>query len=200
MLIENAFEVDADPDRVFGFLSDAHNVATCFPGAELTEELGDDSYRGKVKIKVGPVTAAFTGTATITERDEAGRVAVLSAEGKDTKGTGTAKATARMTVTPADGGSAVRLSTDLTISGKLAQFGRGIMTDVATRMVGELAARVRDQLTAPAAASGVATMAAPVTAAAPAPVEAAPISAGSILRTIVAGWFRRLAARFRSRR
>jgi carbon monoxide dehydrogenase subunit G len=198
MLIENAFEVDAGPDRVFAFLSDAHNVVTCFPGAELTEDLGDDSYRGKVKIKVGPVTAAFTGTATIVERDEAARVAVLRAEGKDTKGTGSAKATAEMRVTPVDGGSAVHLSTDLTISGKLAQFGRGIMTDVATRMVGELASRAREQLAAPVA-GGVATVAAPIAAAAPV-TEAAPISAGSILRTVVAGWFRRLAARFRRRR
>lgn len=193
MLIENAFEVDAEPDRVFAFLSDAHNVVTCFPGAELTEELGDDAYRGKVKIKLGPVTAAFTGTATIVERDEAGRVAVLRAEGKDTKGSGTAKATAEMRVAPVDGGSAVHLTTDLTISGKLAQFGRGIMTDVATRMVGELASRAREQLSAPVA-GGVATVTAP------APVtEAAPISAGSILRTVVAGWFSRLVARFRRR-
>ncbi|GHG57287.1 carbon monoxide dehydrogenase subunit G [Amycolatopsis acidiphila] len=199
MLIENAFELDAGPDRVFAFLSDAHNVVTCFPGAELVEDLGDDSYRGKVKIKVGPVTAAFTGTATIVERDEAGRVAVLRAEGKDTKGTGTAKATAEMRVTPVAGGSAVSLATELIISGKLAQFGRGIMSDVATRMVGELASRVRAQLSQPAA-TGVATVTAPTAVAvdtAPAAVEAAPISAGSILRTVVAGWLRRLAARFR---
>src|SRR5438094_695776 len=122
MLIENSFDVDADPDRVFDFLQNPHNVATCFPGAELTEDLGDDSYRGKVKVKLGPVTASFSGIARITERDEQAHVAVLVAEGKDTRGSGTAKAPATMRVEPSEGGSNVQLTTDLTISGKLAQF------------------------------------------------------------------------------
>jgi carbon monoxide dehydrogenase subunit G len=149
MLIENSFDVAADPDRVFAFLRDPHNVASCFPGAELTEELGDDKYRGKVKIKLGPVTAAFSGTATITELDEAARVAVLVADGKDARGAGTAKAIATMRVEPrAEGGSSVQLTTDLTISGKLAQFGRGIMADVSNRMVGDLATRVRERIEA----------------------------------------------------
>ncbi|GLY82445.1 SRPBCC domain-containing protein [Actinoallomurus iriomotensis] len=149
MIIENSFDVDADPDRVFEFLQNPHNVATCFPGAELTEDLGDDRYKGKVKIKLGPVTASFSGTARITEKDETARVAVLVAEGKDARGSGTAKATATMRVEPKeDGGSSVLLKTDLTISGRLAQFGRGIMADVSNRMVGDLAARVRDRIEA----------------------------------------------------
>ncbi|MGI5227644.1 SRPBCC domain-containing protein [Actinoallomurus sp. CA-142502] len=149
MIIENSFDVDADPDRVFDFLQNPHNVATCFPGAELTEDLGDDRYKGKVKIKLGPVTASFSGTARITEKDETARVAVLVAEGKDARGSGTAKATATMRVEPKeDGGSSVLLKTDLTISGRLAQFGRGIMADVSNRMVGDLAARVRDRIEA----------------------------------------------------
>ncbi|SEF24824.1 hypothetical protein SAMN05421837_102885 [Amycolatopsis pretoriensis] len=146
MLIENSFEVAADPDEVYRFLQDAHNVAACFPGAELVEDLGEDSYRGKVKIKVGPVTAAYQGVAKVVERDPAARTAVLSADGKDTRGSGTAKARATMRVTPAGEGSNVVLATDLTISGKLAQFGRGIMADVSGRMVGELAARVRERI------------------------------------------------------
>ncbi|MFB9840060.1 SRPBCC family protein, partial [Actinoallomurus acaciae] len=150
MIIENSFDVDADPDRVFDFLRNPHNVATCFPGAELTEDLGDDRYKGKVKIKLGPVTASFSGTARITEKDEAARVAVLVAEGKDTRGSGTAKATATMRVEPTDGGSNVLLKTDLTISGRLAQFGRGIMADVSNRMVSDLATRVRERIEAEA--------------------------------------------------
>jgi carbon monoxide dehydrogenase subunit G len=146
VLIENSFDVDADPDRVFTFLQNPHNVATCFPGAELTEDLGDDSYRGKVKIKLGPVTAAFSGVAKITEKDDVARVAVLVAEGKDARGSGTAKATATMRVEPKDSGSNVLLTTDLTISGKLAQFGRGIMADVSARMVDDLAVRVRERI------------------------------------------------------
>jgi carbon monoxide dehydrogenase subunit G len=167
MLIENSFDVDADPDRVFEFLQNPHNVATCFPGAELTEDLGDDQYKGKVKIKLGPVTAAFSGTARITEKDETARRAVLVADGKDARGSGTAKATATMQVEPTETGSNVLLKTDLTISGKLAQFGRGIMADVSNRMVGDLAARVRERIEAeePEAAAD---------AAAPAEAAAAP--------------------------
>jgi carbon monoxide dehydrogenase subunit G len=146
MLIENSFDVDADPDRVFRFLQNPHNVATCFPGAELTEDLGDDQYRGKVKIKLGPVTAAFSGVAKITEKDDVARIAVLVAEGKDARGSGTAKATATMRVEPTETGSHVLLKTDLTISGKLAQFGRGIMADVSGRMVNDLAVRVRERI------------------------------------------------------
>ncbi|GAA3439180.1 SRPBCC family protein [Kutzneria kofuensis] len=146
MIIENSFEVAADPDEVYRFLQDAHNVAACFPGAELVEDLGDDAYKGKVKIKVGPVTAAYQGVAKVVERDPAARTAVLMAEGKDTRGAGTAKARATMRVTPAGSGASVVLATDLAISGKLAQFGRGIMADVSGRMVGELASRVRDRI------------------------------------------------------
>jgi carbon monoxide dehydrogenase subunit G len=123
MLIENSFEVAADPDTVYRFLRDAHNVAACFPGAELVEDLGDDSYRGKVKIKVGPVTAAYQGVAKVVERDDAGRTAVLVADGKDTRGAGTAKAQATMRVSPAGDGATVVIATDLTVSGKLAQSG-----------------------------------------------------------------------------
>src|SRR6476469_3603817 len=98
MLIENSFDVDADPDRVFEFLQNPHNVATCFPGAELTEDLGDDQYKGQVEITRGPVTAAFVGIPKITEKDATERLAVLVAEGKDARGSGTAKATATMKV------------------------------------------------------------------------------------------------------
>jgi carbon monoxide dehydrogenase subunit G len=168
MLIENSFDVDADPDRVFDFLQNPHNVATCFPGAELTEDLGDDQYKGKVKIKLGPVTAAFSGIARITEKDAESRLAVLVAEGKDARGSGTAKATATMKVEATETGSSVLLKTDLTISGKLAQFGRGIMADVSGRMVNDLAVRVRERIESEGAA-------APEAAAVPA--EAAPAEA-----------------------
>jgi carbon monoxide dehydrogenase subunit G len=207
MLIENSFEVAADADKVFDFLQDAHNVAACFPGAELTEDMGDDSYRGKVKIKVGPVTAAYQGIAKIVERDATTRIAVLVAEGKDTKGAGTAKAKATMRVTPSGAGANVVLETDLTISGKLAQFGRGIMADVSGRMVGELAGRVRELIeqegAAPAAPqagepAGAAVQTAPVT---PMPrTEAPPMKASTILRSVLSGFFKRLAARLRAAR
>jgi uncharacterized protein len=179
MLIENSFDVDADPDRVFAFLQNPHNVATCFPGAELTEDLGDDQYKGKVKIKLGPVTAAFSGTARITEKDETARRAVLVAEGKDARGSGTAKATATMQVEPTETGSNVVLKTDLTISGKLAQFGRGIMADVSNRMVGDLATRVRERIEAEPEAAAAAEAPSDTEAAAPAEAPAAAPSAAA---------------------
>jgi hypothetical protein len=208
MLIENSFQVAADPDRVFEFLQDANNVVACMPGAELVEDLGNDSYRGKVKIKVGPVTAAYSGLATITRKDATERVAVLLAEGKDSKGNGSAKATATMRVTPAGSGSTVELSTDLSVSGKLAQFGRSVMSDVSNRMVGQLADRVRSTIeaaNAPAPDSGAveanSPSAAPVTTPAPTPVPAKDdaIKASGIVWTVLAGVFRRLFARLRGK-
>jgi uncharacterized protein len=192
MLIENSFDVHAAPDRVFDFLQDAHNVAACFPGAELTEDLGDDSYRGKVKVKLGPVTAAFAGVARVTERNAEERRAVLVAEGKEARGSGTAKATATMRVESVDGGARVLLETDLTISGRLAQFGRGIMADVSTRMVGELADRARERIEEQNGAEDAGEPSAEEK-----PSEA--MKASSILRAMVVGVFRRLLARLRGR-
>jgi uncharacterized protein len=203
MLIENSFEVAADPDEVYRFLQDAHNVAACFPGAELTEDLGDDAYQGRVKIKVGPVTAAYQGVAKVVERDAVARTAVLLADGKDTRGSGTAKARATMRVTPSGEGANVVLATDLTISGKLAQFGRGIMADVSGRMVGELATRVRARIEQGAEPEPTAP-AAP-TAPAPPPVskpraEVPPMKASDLIRTVLAGMLERWAARLRAPR
>jgi hypothetical protein len=208
MLIENSFRVAADPDRVFEFLADAHSVVACLPGAELVEDLGDDSYQGKVKIKVGPVTAAYQGIATITTKDPVERLAVLLAEGKDTKGNGAAKATATMRVLPAEGGAAdVTLSTDLSVSGKLAQFGRSVLGDVSNKMVGEMASRVRERIEAaepapagPGAttASGTDPVAAPVTTPAQ-PARDDAIKASGIVWAVLAGVFRRLFARLRGR-
>ncbi len=197
MLIENSFEVAADPDEVYRFLQDAHNVAACFPGAELVEDLGDDSYKGKVKIKVGPVTAAYQGVAKVVERDEVARTSVLLADGKDTRGAGTAKARATMRVTPAGEGANVVLATDLTISGKLAQFGRGIMADVSGRMVGELASRVRQRIehgepaVEPAAAETAPVSTSPV-------AEVPAMKASALLRVVLAGILERWAARLRA--
>jgi uncharacterized protein len=189
MLIENSFPVAAEPDRVFDFLSDANSVVTCLPGAELVEDLGNDSYKGKVKIKIGPVTAAYSGIATITSKDAVERVCVLTAEGKDTRGNGSAKAAATMRVTAADSGSTVLLSTELSVSGKLAQFGRSVMADVSNKMVGEMATRVRTRIEAdnPVAAPAVSTPApapAPASTSTSAPTPAAALAADSGAATV----------------
>jgi carbon monoxide dehydrogenase subunit G len=189
VLIENSFAVSADPDRVYRFLQDPRNVVACLPGAELVEDLGDNSYRGRVRIKIGPVMAAYTGVATITRQDPAERLTVLLAEGRDARGNGAAKATATMQVFGNDrgNGSTVDLKTELAVSGKLAQFGRSVMSDVSSRMVSEMASRVRDMIEADAQASAAA-----------APKDDA-LKAGGIFWTVLAGFFRRLFGRDRAK-
>src|SRR5215467_10491421 len=146
MRIENVFEVAAPSDRVYAFLLDVNRVVTCMPGAELAEVVDPDTFKGKVRIKVGPITVAYNGTARIAERDEAGRVATLEAEGRETTGPGSARATARMSVLDAGGTSQVRLETDFTVAGRIANFGRGVMEDVSKRLVAQMAECIKANL------------------------------------------------------
>jgi carbon monoxide dehydrogenase subunit G len=106
------------------------------PGAQLQEVEGDE-YRGVVKVKVGPITAQYKGKAAFQELDETGHRAVLRADGRDTRGQGNASATITATLTPDGEGTYVTLQTDLTITGKVAQFGRGVMADVSTKLLGQ---------------------------------------------------------------
>jgi carbon monoxide dehydrogenase subunit G len=139
MQLENSFSVSAPPDRVFAYLLDVNKVVGCVPGAELTEVVDESTFKGKVKVKVGPITVAYSGTARITGRDEATRTATLEAEGRETTGQGSARAKAVMAVTPEGSGSVVRITTDYSIAGRVAQFGRGVMEDVSRRIVNDMA-------------------------------------------------------------
>jgi hypothetical protein len=150
MQIENSFEIAAAPEQVYEFLLDVNRVAACVPGAELSEVVDPDTFKGKVRIKVGPITVAYNGTAKITERDEAARKAVLSADGRETTGPGSARATATMTVDEAESGSRVLLATDFTVAGRVANFGRGVMEDVSRRLVGQMADCIKANFEAPA--------------------------------------------------
>src|SRR5439155_22087077 len=152
MQIENSFAVGAPPDRVYRFLLDVNQVVGCMPGAELSEVVDPSTFKGKVKIKVGPITVAYNGTAKIAERDETARRAMLQAEGRETTGPGSARATATMTVEESEGGSTVNIATDFTVAGRVAQFGRGVMEDVSRRLIGQMADCIKTQLEAPAAA------------------------------------------------
>ena len=175
MRIDNEFQVSAPPERVYAFLLDVNRVVTCLPGAELSEVVDPTTFKGKVKIKVGPITVAYNGTARIAERDEANRVATLEAEGRETTGPGSARATARMSVQDADGTSLVRLETDYTVAGRIANFGRGVMEDVSKRLVAQMAECIKANLEAaePAAAGGPPEQAA---AAGDTPVSAPPLA------------------------
>jgi uncharacterized protein len=144
--IENSFEVGAPPDRVYAFLLDVNRVVGCVPGAELSEVVDPNTFKGKVKIKVGPVTVAYAGTARITGRDEASRTATLEGEGRETTGPGNARAKATMRVEESDAGSKVTVSTDFTVAGRVAQFGRGLMEDVSKSLVAQMAACIKSQL------------------------------------------------------
>ncbi|OLB89219.1 MAG: hypothetical protein AUI15_26410 [Actinobacteria bacterium 13_2_20CM_2_66_6] len=143
MQLENSFTVTAPPERVFAYLLDVNKVVGCVPGAELTEVVDDTTFKGKVKIKVGPITVAYSGTARITGRDDAGHSATLEAEGRETTGQGSARAKALMAVTADGDGSIVRITTDYTVAGRVAQFGRGVMEDVSRRIVNEMASCIK---------------------------------------------------------
>jgi uncharacterized protein len=152
MQIENEFEVAAPPERVFEFLLDVNRVVTCMPGAELSEVVDPDTFKGRVKIKVGPITVAYNGTARIAERDEAARRAVLQADGRETTGPGSARASAVMTVEPSGSGSRVKVATDFSVAGRVANFGRGVMEDVSRRLVTQMAQCIKSNLESEASA------------------------------------------------
>ncbi len=178
MQLENSFQVGAPPDRVFAYLLDINKVVGCVPGAELTEVVDASTFKGKVKIKVGPITVAYNGTARIVEKDEERRVAILEASGKETTGPGSAQARATMTVTEQGPGSTVVLATDYTVAGRVANFGRGVMEDVSRRLVTQMADCIKQQLEGPHGASSGQETALPAGAASEVSAAETPAIAG----------------------
>jgi len=172
--LTNEFRVPLPVDDAWAVLTDVERIAPCMPGTTLESVEGDD-YKGTVKVKVGPMTAQYRGTARFLERDETGRRAVLKAEGRDTRGQGNASATITATITPDGDGSAVTVVTDLTITGKVAQFGRGVLADVSTKLMGQFVDCLEKDLAAQAstAASPNGSSAAEVTPMPPRPAPAA---------------------------
>jgi uncharacterized protein len=133
--LTNEFSVGVPLDQAWAVLTDLERIAPCMPGAQLQEVDGDD-YRGVVKVKVGPMTAQYRGVATMRERDAAAHRAVVRAEGRDTRGQGGATATITATLVPrGDDTTDVRLVTDLAITGKVAQFGRGVLAEVSAKLL-----------------------------------------------------------------
>ena len=136
MEIADSFRVSTPIDDTWKVLLDIEGIAPCLPGAQLQEIEGDE-YRGIVKVKVGPITAQYKGTATLAEVDEAGRRLVIDASGRDTRGQGNAKATIVVTMLEEGDGTRVDVNTDLAITGKVAQFGRGVLVDVSSKLMGQ---------------------------------------------------------------
>jgi carbon monoxide dehydrogenase subunit G len=181
MELANEFTVKVPIDEAWKVLTDLERIAPCMPGFELQGVEGDQ-YRGAVRVKVGPMTAQYAGVASFQERDEAGHRAVVRAEGRDSRGQGTASALVTATLAPVEGGTRVRVHTDLKISGKLAQFGRGVLADVSGKLLGEFVAALEKDLLSGRAAAG-ATAKAPAGPAAPVDVLAA--ARAPVLRRLV---------------
>jgi hypothetical protein len=147
MEIADSFRVTTPLDRTWNVLLDIEGIAPCLPGAQL-QEVDGNQYRGIVKVKVGPITAQYKGTATLAEVDEPGRRIVLDASGRDTRGQGNAKASIVVTMNDDNGGTRVDVVTDLSITGKVAQFGRGVIGDVSTKLLAQFVENLeRDVLT-----------------------------------------------------
>ena len=136
MELTNEFRVAVPIHEAWTLLTDVERIAPCMPGAELQEIEGDE-YRGIVKVKVGPITAQYKGKATFQERDEPAGKAVLRAEGRDTRGQGNANATITAQLVTDGDGTKVTVTTDLTVTGRVAQFGRGVLADVSSKLLGQ---------------------------------------------------------------
>ncbi|MEV0112502.1 SRPBCC family protein [Streptomyces sp. NPDC050844] len=154
MQLTNSVPVKASPDEVFTLMNDVERVASCMPGAALDGRDGD-TWRGSVKIKVGPISAAYAGTVRFLEVDPTGRRLRVQARGADTHGSGDAEAEVALEVLAAAEGALLQLSTDLVIRGKIAQFGKGAIATVSDRILQQFAQNLGsllDQDRSPAAA------------------------------------------------
>jgi carbon monoxide dehydrogenase subunit G len=150
--LEHSFTVPADIDTAWNTLLDVERIAMCMPGATLISVEGD-TFKGEVKIKLGPVTMVFGGTASFVDKDVANHRLVINASGSETKGTSTAQATVTtQLVAESPALTRVDVNTDLAITGKPAQFGRGVMSDVAGRIIGQFAGNLEGVV---AAGSGI---------------------------------------------
>ncbi|WP_009946695.1 SRPBCC family protein [Saccharopolyspora erythraea] len=153
MRLTNEVVLPAPPEQVFDLINDVERVAPCMPGATLQGRSGDDGYQGRVKVKVGPISAAYSGVVRFLEVDRAGSSIVLDARGADQHGGGAAEAKVRVRVRPHDEGSVLSLDTDLVIRGKVAQFGRGALGDVSQKLMEQFAGNLSGLLAEPAPAA-----------------------------------------------
>lgn len=149
MKLENSFTVAAPIDRTWETLLDIERVARCLPGAKVEAGDEEDVYRGAMKVKLGPMTVDYRGTARLQDVDEDSHTASIAVQAREAKGQGTAAAVIRNQLQSQNGGTRVVAVTDLKITGRQAQFGRGIMEDVATTMMTEFAKRLEAEIAAP---------------------------------------------------
>ncbi len=197
MEIENEFDVPAPIDHVWAYLLDVERVAPCMPGAELTEVIDDHTWKGKVNMKLGPVSLAFAGTVTMQERDDQAKRIVLAAKGMEQKGKGAANASVTSWLEQGDGVTNVKMRADIHLTGTVAQLSRGLLPEVSRKLTQQFADCLLQSM---GAAEVRATESADLAAAVAAPVEATarPKPIGGIrlglaaIWTSIKGFFRRL--------
>jgi carbon monoxide dehydrogenase subunit G len=148
MLLTNEFVVAADVDTVWRHLLDMEEVAECVPGAKVEEVVPPNTYRGKIRLKIGPMTVEYRGEATLLEVDEDARRATIQMKARETRGQGSALATVRNSLAAVPEGTRVRAETELEITGPQAQFGKGVLEDVGGRILEEFTARLERRIAA----------------------------------------------------
>jgi carbon monoxide dehydrogenase subunit G len=144
--LEHQFTVPVPVDRAWEVLLDVEKIAPCMPGAVI-DSVDGDSFTGQVKVKVGPITVAYSGKASFLEKDAAAHRAVVEAKGRETRGSGTAAATVTASMADEGGSARVTVVTDLAITGRPAQFGRGVLNDVGNKLIGQFADCVATTIT-----------------------------------------------------
>jgi carbon monoxide dehydrogenase subunit G len=184
MRIENSFEVPAPPAEAWKLLNDVPRVLPCMPGAELDEIVDDNTYKVTMHVKLGPVALKFKTDVTRAEADDADRRVTLNAKAQELKGRGTAQAVISSQLAEANGGTRVSITTDLTLQGTIAQFGRGIVGDVAQQLTNRFAEGLAAQLETGPPESGAPTAAPPTTTPPPPPVQ----SVGGLRLGLAALW------------
>ena len=205
MEFDNSFEVPLPPDQAWAVLMDIQRIAPCMPGAELTEVVDDKTYKGKISVRLGPVALTFAGVVNFEDIDNTGHSARVKAQGNDAKGRGSANAASTFRLEPAGTGSKVLVHTDLTLSGAVAQYGRGVGMIQATasalmnQFANNLKARLAQSGVVPAAAAAPTATpasvpmadappiapASPAPRPAPMPAAAKPISGFSLMWTVL---------------
>lgn len=150
MELLHSFTVPASPQQTWALLTDLYQVGSCFPGATVTEA-SEEAFSGTVKVKLGPIAMVYSGSGAFVSRDDGAHRAVIEARGKDKRGNGTAGASVNLALSPdgSDGGTRVDVQTDLSITGKPAQFGRGVMQDVSDKLLGTFVECIEQTLAAP---------------------------------------------------
>jgi len=187
---DNSFEIPLSPDQAWPVLMDVARIAPCMPGAELTEITDAQNYKGKISVRLGPVSLAFAGRVQLEDIDNTHHSARVKAQGSDSKGRGAAQAAAAFKVESKGSGSIVLIKTDLTLSGAVAQYGRGVgmIQATAAQIIGQFADNLRAQLAqAPLPADGTVSQGSAAQAAAPvAPIPPAkPISGFTLMLRVI---------------